>query len=301
MLDRGREAISLSRAEFEQLRLLEGDNQERALVLGASQLDIELLPVLYDTLCGIGHVPCLNVIVYCRGGEVNVARRIALLMHEFTERLRFIVPYHCESAATVMVLAAHEIVAGPLAIFSPIDPHLNGSDPEGVVTALSAQDIRMFSTMAQNWFGLNDHQARERALSLLCDSIAPASLTAFYRSALGVCQIGEEMLALHLSHLPAAQRTAIVEALAFGYHSHDYALNGSDLARLGLPVCRDPILEAAAWSVVGELRTRIGPETRKTSERGWCDALIATCEGGQVRTRQQEALPGDWTSFGTSI
>ena len=291
----------MSSAGFEQLRILEGNGQGRALVLGASHLDTELLPVLYDTLCGMGRVSCLNVVVYCRGGEVNAARRIALLMHEFAERLRFIVPYHCESAATVMVLAAHEIVAGPLAFFSPIDPHLNGSDSESEVTALSAQDIRMFPTMAQNWFGLSDDQARERALSLLCDSVAPASLTAFYRSALGVCQIGEEMLALHLSHLPVAQRTAIVEALAFGYHSHDYALNGNDLARLGLPVRRDPVLEAAAWAVVRELRTRIGPETRKTCERGWCDALIATCDGGQVRTRQQDALPGDWTSFGATV
>ncbi len=287
----------MSSAGFERLRVFDDTDQARAILLGASHLDAELLPVLYDTLCRIGRVPCLNVVVYCRGGEVNVARRIALLMYEFAERIRFIVPFHCESAATVMALAAHEIVAGPLAIFSPIDPHLNGTDADDIPTTLSAQDIRSFSTMVKDWFGLSDDLAQERALTLLCESVTPTSLTAFYRSALGVCQIGEEMLALHLSHLPAARRTAIVEALVFGYHSHDYALSGSDLARLGLPVSRDTVLEAAAWDVVRELRMRIGPETRKTSEHGWCDALIATCDGGRVRTRQDAALPGDWISF----
>ncbi len=284
---------------FAQLRNLESDGQGRALLFGATHLDAELLPVLYETLCGIGHVPCLNVVVYCRGGEVNVARRIALLMHQFTERLRFIVPHHCESAATVMSLAAHEIVAGPLAMFSPIDPHLNGGDAQGELMSISAQDIRMFSNLAKDWFGLDGDVARERALSLLCESVAPASLTAFYRSALGVMQIGEEMLGLHMPDSPAGHRASIVERLTYGYHSHDYSLDGNDLARMGLPVSRDPVMEAAAWAVVRELRTRIGPETRKNADPGWSDALIATCGGGRVRMRQHDSLPGDWSSFET--
>ena len=39
------------------------------------------------------------------------------------------------------------------------------------------------------------------------------------------------------------------------------------------------------------------PETRKTSERGWCDALIVTRERGRIRTRRQDMLPGDWNDF----
>ena len=109
-----------------------------------------------------------------------------------------------------------------------------------------------------------------------------------------------ELLALQMPQVPAAQRTAIVETLLFGYHSHDYTLTGDDLAAIGLTVHHDPALEAAAWEVTRELRTRMGPETRKSRDRGWCDALIATRDGGFVRTRQQDLLPGDWNAFGTA-
>lgn len=282
---------------FPHLGEFESDGGSRALVFGATHLDVELLPVLHDALRQIGHVQRLDVIAYCRGGEVAVARRIGLLLHRFAERVRLIVPHHCQSAGTVMALAAHEIVAGPLAMFSPIDPHLTGSDAAGESTAMSALDIRMFPKLAQDWFGLDEATARERALPLLCDSIAPAALTAFYRSTLAVRQIGEELLALHMAQAPAEQRSTIVETLLFGYHSHDYTLTGDDMLAIGLNVRSDPVLEDAAWAIARELRTRMGPETRKSTSRGWCDALIATREGGLVRTRQQDMLPGDWDAF----
>jgi hypothetical protein len=282
---------------FPQLGIFESDGQSRALIFGATHLDAELLPSLYDTLRKIGHTARLDVIVYCRGGEVTVARRIGLLLHQFTDRLRLIVPHHCQSAGTVMALAAHEIVAGPMAMFSPIDPHLTGSDAQGEATAMSAQDVRMFPKLAQDWFGLDERAARERAMPLLCESIAPAALTAFYRSTLGVRQIGEELLALHMPKAQASQRSSIVETLLFGYHSHDYTLTGEDLAAIGLNVRNQATLTNAAWEIARELRTRMGPETRKTHAHGWCDALLATRDGGIVRTRQQDMLPGDWDAF----
>jgi hypothetical protein len=282
---------------FPQLSTFESDDQSRALIFGATHLDAELLPTLYDVLRNVGHSPRLDVIAYCRGGEVAVARRIGLLLHRFADRVRLIVPHHCQSAGTVMSLAAHEIVAGPMAMFSPIDPHLHGSDAQGEATAMSAQDIRMFPKLAQDWFGVDERDARERVLPLLCESVAPAALTAFYRSTLGVRQIGEELLALHMSEAPATQRSAIVETLLFGYHSHDYTLTGEDLAAIGLNVRNDPTLTDAAWEIARELRTRMGPETRKTNARGWCDALIATRGGGLVRARRQDMLPGDWDAF----
>lgn len=282
---------------FPGLAQFEHDGSTRALVLGATHLESELLPVLHDALRRMGRVQRLDVIAYCRGGEVAVARRIGLLLHRFAERVRLIVPHHCQSAGTVMSLAAHEIVAGPLAMFSPIDPHLTGSGANGEPTAMSALDIRMFPRLAQDWFGLDEATARERALPLLCDSIAPAALTTFYRSTLAVRQIGEELLALHMSQAPAAQRSAIVETLLFGYHAHDFTLTGEDLRAIGLNVRSDDVLEDAAWAIVRELRTRMGPETRKANPGVWCDALIATRDGGLVRTRQHDMLPGDWHAF----
>ncbi len=62
------------------LRDIEALGGGPALVFVASRLDIDLLPPLYEALCGIGRVARLQVVVQCRGGETNAARRIALLM-----------------------------------------------------------------------------------------------------------------------------------------------------------------------------------------------------------------------------
>jgi len=72
-----------------QIEEIEQRRSARLLVFAASNLDIELLPALYDTLREIGRGERLDVLLSCRGGAVTAARRIALLLHDFTDRLAF--------------------------------------------------------------------------------------------------------------------------------------------------------------------------------------------------------------------
>ena len=129
-------------------------------MLAAAELDLTLLPTLYNELLRIGPVAQLDVLIQSRGGEVNASRRIAMLLRSFCQRLTFLVPYYCQSAATLLVLAADDLIAGELAMFSPIDPHLHGGTGEGAATTLSCQDIQQFGVMAQHWFGLTPEQAK---------------------------------------------------------------------------------------------------------------------------------------------
>lgn len=285
-----------ARAAATAIRRLESDVQGPVLVFGATSLDIDLLAQLYETLHGIGRCARLNVVVFSRGGSVNAARRIALLLHEFTDRLCFIVPHFCESAGTVMTLAAHEIIAGPLAIFSPTDPHLAAAEGgrDGSPSALSSQDIRLFRQLSQDWFGMQDHQVQERALSLLCDSIFPTTLTSLYRCTREVQAISNELLALHMPESAAAQRARIADALLFDFHSHTYALTRDDLARLGLPLSRNAEAEATAWDIAREIHARIGAASRQTMEGDWYDAIVMTRDGGMRRRRSVDAPAAVW-------
>jgi hypothetical protein len=277
------------------IRMLEAHTGTKTLVFGASNIEIDLLPPLYEALRCVGRMPALDVVVYLRGGEVNAARRLALLLHELTDRLRFIVPHHCESSGTLMALAAHEIVAGPLALFSPIDPHLTGAESNGnSPSALSSQDIRQFAKMSQEWFGLDAQEARAKALPLLCDNIFPTTLTSFYRSTQEVEAIGEELLALHMPTSAAETRSAIVRALLYDFHSHNFALTGDDMRKLGLPVVRDAAIEEIAWDIACHVRRLIGPESRASLQGDWRDALIATGEATTVRRRSREMPAGAW-------
>jgi hypothetical protein len=273
---------------------IEAARNSTVVVLAASNLEMDLLPQLYGTLRAVGRVPRLDVLLYCRGGIVNAARRIALLLHASTHHLGLIVPFHCESAGTVLALAARELVAGPLAMFSPIDPLLQSdSTIDGAPPALSCQDVRMFGTMAKEWFGVDEHAAPERVLSILCENIFPSTLTSFYRATLEMQQIGEELLSLHMG-TDREVVAAIVSKLLFGFHSHSYALTGEEMRGLGLPVANDESVEHAAWEIASELTRLLGSGVRASPEADWFDCAIITRERATFRRVSREERSRVW-------
>jgi hypothetical protein len=280
----------------DRLEEIERRRGSRVLVFAASHLDAELLPALYDALREIGPTPRLDLLIQCRGGAVSAVRAIALLLHRFTGRLSFIVPDRCLSSATIAALAAHEIVAGPAALFSPVDPILQGpaGSAEDGPSAISAQDVRLFGDMSRAWFGVGEEEARSKALALLCESIFPTTLTSFYRSTLEVEAVCHELLSLHMEDAEARGR--IVDALLYGHHSHGFALMRDDLARLGLPVVGDPAVEDEAWEVAAMLRDTVGGGARAAPEDDWVDALLATRSGLRQRRRSPTGMAPAWES-----
>jgi serine dehydrogenase proteinase len=277
------------------LEALERARGSRVLLLATSHLELDLLPALYDALREIGPTRRLDVLFHCCGGVANAARRVALLLHGFTDHLAFIVPDRCESSGMIAALSAREIVAGPAAIFSPVDPHLEAAPGSGETrSAISAQDVRLFARMSERWFGLAEDEARAKALAVLCESIFPTTLTSFYRSTLEVEAIGAELLALGLPAASPEARSQIVDALVYGHHSHGFALTRDDLRALGLPVREDEAAEAMAWDIARILRPALGAGARRSPGDDWFDALVATSAGSMRRRRSPDGLAPRW-------
>jgi hypothetical protein len=270
---------------------LERVRNSRVLVLAASHLDIEMLPTLYECCRELGHPDRLDVVLHGRGGLVNAARRIALLLRGCTERLAFIVPFHCQSAATLLTLCADEIIAGDLALFSPIDPQLNGADG----TSFSGLDIKQFGDMATQWFGLAPEAAQEAALGLLSNAVFPPSLTAFWRTTQELAQVADELLCCRGRNQDRDARARIVAQLMTGYHSHNYAITGPELAALGLPVRADDLPAQLAWDISTFVQATVGGAQRDAPDAPWTDALLAA--GGQLmlRTRRGGGLAPTWS------
>lgn len=278
------EALRGHIAEIERVR------GSAVLVLAASHLDVELLPALYEECRRCGRAERLDVVLHGRGGIVNAARRVALLLRAHARELAFIVPFHCQSAATLLTLCGDEIVAGELALFSPIDPVLNGADG----TAFSGLDVKQFGAMAEAWFGLDRDAARAEAVALLCNSVFPPALTAFYRTTLELEQIAHELLATRRRPGDGATHAPLVQQLMAGYHSHNYAITGAELASLGLPVVRDATVEAAAWDISTLLQAAVGGAQRESEQAPWHDALLATRAGTRLRRRHHALLAPAW-------
>lgn len=277
----------------ERLRALEAHTGTKTLLLAASNIDHDLLPPLEDALQRIGSVPRLDVVVSLRGGEVEAARRIALALQAATPRLRFLVPHFCASSGTILALAADEILAGPLAMFSPIDPHLAGAgDRPDLPAVLSSEDLRRLPEAIETWFGLAPDLAAAQAHALLAARLAPETLATFERTVRALEATGDALLARHIAS--PETRVAIVRTLLQGYGSHDYAITGDELRALGLPVTGDAAIEALAWDATCAVRRTIGPESRASLTEDWHDAAVADAQVVALRRRRRGERAGTW-------
>lgn len=279
---------------FPELSEIEARLEHPVLVLGAVNLELDLVAELYETLRTIDDRRAVGVLIYSRGGIVNAARRIALLLREHFERVTFIAPHYCESAATLAALSADHIIATPASVFSPIDPLLTGTGEGGGPAAVSSQDVRLFGEMAKTWFHLSDEEVRTRALSTVAEAMFPTTLTAFYRTTLEVKAIAHELLARHARERTPAERDAIVDGLLFAYHSHNYAVTAEELKGLGLSVSYDEAIEPAAWAIARRLGTRLGAGARANEESDWVDTVIATRDRVRSRRVSQQGVGVVW-------
>ncbi len=290
--------INLKELQLQDLKHLERERKSKVLVLAASVLDSEILPQLYEVLTGIGKTERLDVVLYGRGGEINAARRIALLLHEFTKNLCFLVPYHCQSSFTVLTLSGHEVIASDLATFSPIDPRLNtidANDADGI-HELDSENVRLFNEMCKNWFRLDIEQeeVRMQLLASVASSIFPTTLTSLYRSTLELQRIAEELLKFQLPNESVQHRSDIVNQLLHGYHSHSYAITRADLLQIGLNIKRNETVEGMAWKVAKKLNAVIGGGVRKTPQDPRNDVLLATSSYALVRQRYMDVISPTW-------
>ncbi|ACV26981.1 SDH family Clp fold serine proteinase [Kangiella koreensis] len=278
-----------------QMKRIETIRQSKLLVLACSNLDQEIIPKLYSHLKLIGHVKHLDVLIHSRGGVVNAARRIALLLRKFTDKLSFIVPYYCESSGTILALSADEIISGDMAIFSPIDPHLSGSSGGGGESTLSFLDIKQFGDMCERWFGVDAAKANEEQVSLLCNSIFPPTLTAFYRITQEAEQIADELLSNQLTNVGI--RKKVIGKLMHGYNSHHYAITTDEMYDMGLNIIRDGEVEDLAWVISEEIQATVGGSLRHSVDDPWVDTMILSSEKGYVRYNQPDGLAPRWNQL----
>jgi hypothetical protein len=282
--------------DVENLKLIEKTRGSRVLMIAASQLEPDILPTLYDLLAEQGKVKKLDVVLYGAGGEVATARRIAILLNKYCDHLSIIAPYLCQSSCTLLALSAQEIIAGDMSTFSPIDPRLNSSEDSSdqAPTSLAAEDIRLFMTMAEKWFGIEPKESSLDVLSAISGSVYPSTLTSLYRSTLEVEMIAKQMLALHFQCDKRDINQSIVNSLMFQYHSHQYGITGEELADLGLNVSFDHDVTKIAWDIVKNLRTFLGGGALKSPEQPRIDICIASKEGFAYRKREAGGWQNTW-------
>ncbi|MEW9552462.1 hypothetical protein [Nonomuraea sp. NPDC050783] len=253
----------------------------RAVALLADRLDATHAYVLYECLRRRERAKRLDLVLLTSGGDVDATRRIALLLHEHTDRLALLVPDHAESAGTLLCLAADELVLGPMAQLGPIDPHISAVGEHAAGPGrISAEDVRALPRMAQEWFGLDERADRIQVFAAASQRLFPTTLSAFYRADSNIRRAGRELIARQRPDLAEQDRARIVDTLVSGYDSHGHAITRAEAARLGLRVAKpDPDEEDLMWRCTEPLRSW---HTR-SDERGGLLGLVADAGGFLAR------------------
>lgn len=240
-----------------ELQILRGN----PVIVYHSTIDHDSISILYECLRRIGPIQHLDLVLSTPGGAITTSRRLALLLREFTQHLTILVPYQAKSAGTLLCLSANELVLGPMSELGPIDALIGSANPHPSDTPvlISAEDIRAFRQMAEEWFGVTREKDRFQILALLAQSVFPPSLGSFYRSDRLTRQTASELLAYQLPDAEEHVRQHIITQLVGGYHSHDHVITRMEARTLGLRICNASSQEEALlWELSRQIKEQPG-------------------------------------------
>lgn len=210
--------VSLERQRSALVQSLERERGSRVITLihrvelgeGAGQfITIEDSEELLNEIRLIPDDAPLDLILHCPGGIVLAAEQMALALNDRAGKVTAIVPHYAMSGATLLCLAADEILMDPHGLMGPLDPQVGDYPAPSLVKLLATKPAEAIGD--QMWV-LADiaakalHQTRGLVRYLLTE------------------RMGEEKAA------------ALAEFLTGGYLTHDSPLVPEQLRRLGLPV-----------------------------------------------------------------
>jgi membrane-bound ClpP family serine protease len=92
-----------------------------------TQIHPEALHYFTHHLDSFGLPQKISLLLYSRGGSTLAGWSIANVIRQFCQHFEVIVPATAQSAATLIALAADEIMMTKQATLGPIDPSTNGA------------------------------------------------------------------------------------------------------------------------------------------------------------------------------
>lgn len=206
-----------------------------------AQIGTDALPILAQHLSVIGHVPQLDLLIYSRGGDTLTGFALANALREFGQSVHVLVPFRAHSCATLIALSANQIVAGPFAQLSPIDPSITTPHGPTIEQAgqvqflpVSVEDVANYFELARKEAGLKEEQYLATILGFLAQRVNPLALGAVYRAREQIGMLASKLLSLHMNDQELVAR--VVGQLTRELLSHDYVISRREAKSIGLPV-----------------------------------------------------------------
>jgi hypothetical protein len=213
-----------------------------------------------------GHSGDLDVILRSPGGCICCAYAIARDLHRCSRQLGVFVPLQAKSAATVIAIAAHELVLSDRGEIGPLDAQFSDKQSADFPVDRSRLDLlRALDLLRKHALQTFDELVRSvttnsgmraddvcrigaefaaRVCQPLYAQMDPRSLGASLRENENGAAYAERVLRRYRPELYAANGPQIVDRLVNGYPSHGFVIDREELEELGVPA-RAPTADEA--------------------------------------------------------
>jgi ClpP class serine protease len=151
----------------------------------------------------------IDLVLHTPGGMVLATMQIARAIRAHPSKVTVHVPVYAMSGGTLLAIAANEIVMDDFSVLGPIDPQIMGVPAAGFVEVKAQKPIAEVNDLTLIFAGISEKalkQLKAGALELIAD------------------------------RLPSEKAIALVDKLAGGQWTHDYALTAKEALDLGLNV-----------------------------------------------------------------
>lgn len=215
----------------------------------------------YSHLKNIEHQQKLFFILVSPGGSGMSAWRIASLLSNFCDELCIVLPEMAASAATMLSLAADELIMTPLAyltavdtsLYHPLNPRDSKNEPVSVELDEVKRAIKLLSK--------DKEENLSEAYKVVFNYIHPVALGAVERSTNLSEMLCQSIIDLRRKSILSPEvKKRIIDQLNSGYPTHGYPIPRHKAKELGLNVRdTDKELDDYLWILINTYRFMTEP------------------------------------------
>jgi len=201
-----------------------GDRQNAETNIGA-----DILAPFANHLDTIGDVDKISLFIYSNGGSTLAGWSLVNLIRSFCKDFEVIIPFRCQSTATLISLGTDRIVMTKQGTLGPIDPSTNGLmnpqinlNGQNISVPVSVEHVNGYLDMAKTDFGIKNGTVLKDIYLKLTEYIHPLSLGNVYKSKAQIKMLAEKMLKYHKIDKKNVQK--VIGFLCSESGSHDYTI-----------------------------------------------------------------------------
>ncbi len=189
----------------------------------------DILAPIADHLDKIGDVDKISLYLYSNGGSTLAGWSLVNLIRSFCKDFEVIIPFRCQSAATLISLGTNRIVMTKQGTLGPIDPSTNGLmnpqmkiNGQNIRVPVSVEHVNGYLEMAKEDLQITAPEELSDIYLKLTDKIHPLSLGNVYKSKAQIQMLAEKLLKNH--EIEDENVPKVISFLCSDSGSHDYTI-----------------------------------------------------------------------------